>query len=350
MKIFVNARFLTQPISGVQRYGIECCRQILKICPNVEFLTPANIIHEDLAAEFNAQVIGKYKGHNWEQIDLPLHLNLLNDPPLLNLANSAPVAYHNNYMTLHDLAFMHREQWNSLFFATWYKWLVPRIARKAKHIFTVSRTIAAEIEQTLNVPADKISVTYNGLAPHLSIAHDQKVKKEKIILSVGSFNLRKNHHKLIEAFLQSNIKDEYTLIIVGDKNKVFKNAGIDEQMLVNTNVKLMNGVTDDELTELYQKAEVVASLSAYEGFGIPVLEGLYFGCKAICSDIQAYKELYDNYAYFCNTEEIQSVSRLLEYVASVQYHIPDLNSLLEKYNYTNAAKTIVKTITGSSNL
>jgi glycosyltransferase involved in cell wall biosynthesis len=347
MKIFINARFLTQPVSGVQRYAIECSRQILKMYPDAEFLAPANIIHNDIATELNAKIIGSYKSHNWEQIDLPLHLNQLGNPPLLNLANTAPVAYSNSYVTIHDLAFMHSLRWNSALFATWYKWLVPRIAKKAQHIFTVSNTIAAEIQEKLHVPANKISVTYNGVAAHLqSIANN--LSKEKIVLSVGSFNLRKNHDKLVKAFLQSDIQNEYTLIILGDKNKVFKNAGLDEHRLTNANIKILEGVTDDELVELYQKAEIVASLSAYEGFGIPILEGLYFGCKAICSDIPAYKELYHNYAYFCGAEDIDGISKLLAEVAAVPPPANNINLLTEKYNYTSAAQTIIKTIAAAN--
>lgn len=349
MKLFINARFLTQPISGVQRYGIECSRQILKIYPNVEFLAPSDIIHHDLAKEFNVTIIGGYRGHNWEQIDLPLYLEQLGNPPLLNMGNAAPVAYKNTFVTIHDLAFMQKHKWNNLFFVSWYKWMIPRIAKKAKHIFTVSNTIKAEIQEILDVPADKISITYNGIAEHLQYATKHTTPKEKIILSVGSFNLRKNHEKLIEAFLQSGIKNEYTLIIIGDKSKVFKHTGLDDNELQNANIKIMEGLTDEQLAELYQKAEIVASLSAYEGFGIPLLEGLHFNCKIICSDIPAYKELYDNYAYFCSPENIPGISKLLEDVAKTPCQLPDAGSLAEKYNYLNSARTIVKAIEENSN-
>ncbi len=349
MKIFINARFLTQPISGVQRYGIECSRQILKIHTDVVFLAPADIIHHDLAQEFNVKIIGTYKGHNWEQIDLPLYLEQLGSPPLLCMGNAAPVAYKNTYVTIHDLAFMQKHRWNNLFFVSWYKWMIPKIAKKAKHIFTVSNAMKAEIQEILYVPADQISVTYNGIAEHL-LSTKEHTSKEKIILSVGSFNLRKNHEKLIQAFLQSSIKDEYTLIIIGDKYKVFKHTGLDDQELQTTNIKIMEGLTDEALAELYQKAEIVASLSAYEGFGIPLLEGLHFNCKIICSDIPAYKELYDNYAYFCNPENIPGISKLLEEIAAAPYQPADTGLLAEKYNYLNSARTIVEVIEANSNV
>src|SRR5690348_16046794 len=120
MKIFVNARFLTQPLSGVQRYGIECSRQIKKLLPDVTFIAPHNVLHKDIAKELNVKVVGVNKGHLWEQVDLPFYLAKQKHPPLLNLANTGPLLYSNNFITIHDLAFYHRPEWNSKAFSTWY--------------------------------------------------------------------------------------------------------------------------------------------------------------------------------------------------------------------------------------
>ena len=223
MKIFVNARFLTQALSGVQRYGIECSRQIKKLYHEAIFVCPENILHHDIAEELEAQIVGKRTGHVWEQSELPLFLAKKGKPPLLNLANTAPFFYNNNYITIHDLAFYHHPEWNSKLFSAWYNILIPRLAYKCRHIFTVSKTMKDEITRCYHIPGPKISVTYNGIGQTmLSDKMADTGKKEKIILSVGSFNTRKNHQNLIAAFLQSDIKSTFQLVIIGDKNKVFK--------------------------------------------------------------------------------------------------------------------------------
>src|SRR4051812_10015581 len=107
MKIFVNARFLTQPLSGVQRYGIECSLQIKKIRPATVFLTPPGAIHTEVAEQLGAQTIGTHSGHRWEQFDLVSYMRKQKGAPLVNLANTAPLFYSNNYITIHDLAFYH---------------------------------------------------------------------------------------------------------------------------------------------------------------------------------------------------------------------------------------------------
>ena len=344
MKIYVNARFLTQPLSGVQRYAIECSQQIKKLCPEITFLCPENILHHKIAAKLKPCIIGKKTGHLWEQTELPLFLAKNKNPVLLNLANTAPLLYGNNYITIHDLAFYRHPEWNSKMFSMWYNILIPRLAYKAKHIFTVSRTMKDEIINTYHIPAAKISVTYNGIAEHMLRSKKERTNdKENIILSVGSFNIRKNHQNLIKAYLNSNIKDKYRLVIVGDRNKVFSETGLDEQKLNNSNIEIYEGFPDEELIAMYQTAKVVVSLSLYEGFGIPLLEGLFYGCKVICSDIPVYRELYGDSATFCDPVDINSITAVLDNIDATPA-MGDIDLLLKQYNYADAAKVIVEKI------
>ena len=345
IKIFVNARFLTQSISGVQRYAIECSRQIKKIYPNAFFLAPDNILHDDIANELNVNIIGRNKGHLWEQIDLPKYMAKNNSPALLNLANTGPLIYKNNYITIHDLAFYHHPEWNTKLFFKWYNFLVPKLAKRAKHIFTVSDTIRGEIIKYFHVPEAKISVTYNGLSQNILLEDKFSCSnKEKIILCVGSFNTRKNHHMLIKAFLESNIKSEYKLIIIGDKNKVFSESNIDEQTANDNKIEIIQKLSEDALANIYCRADIIASLSLYEGFGIPLLEGLYFGCKALCSDTPVYRELYDKYAYFCNPYNINDIKDALEKITRNSDKAVDVALLCDKYNYIQSANTIINNI------
>ena len=351
MKLFINARFLTQPISGVQRYAIECSRQIKKIYPESVFLSPGNIIHEDIAKELGALVIGKNTGHKWEQIDLLFYLIRNGGAPLLSLANTAPLFYTNNYIVIHDLAFYHHPEWNSKQFAMWYNILIPRLARSSRHIFTVSQTIKNEIIKYYKEPASKITVTYNGLSKGFTERSSEGiVQKDAIILMVGTFNKRKNQQQLLKAFLECGIRNKYQLVFVGDKNKAFSESGIDEKELHNDHIKVYEHPDNKVLRSLYEKAEIVVSLSEYEGFGIPVLEGLFFGCKVLCSDIPVYRELFDGYVTYCDPHNINGIGKALEKVSEQKGNFGQegINLLLEKYNYEKSAETIVSIINAAS--
>ena len=311
------------------------------------FLAPLNILHQDVANELGAVVVGRNTGHTWEQLDLPFYLSSKKNPPLLSLANTAPLAHRNNFVCIHDLAFYHHPEWNSKAFSIWYNVLIPRIAMGARHIFTVSETMKQEIAACYRVPPARISVTYNGIGSHLTMPEGAPVpEKELMILSVGTFNVRKNHQQLIKAYLASEAKHQYRLVIVGDKNKVFTETGIDEQQLTSNNITILQHLTDGELKTIYQKAAVVVSLSDYEGFGIPMLEGLYFGCRLLCSDIPVYHELFDGYASFCNQKDVQAITDALNSLCTNDdtFAGPDAGRLFEKYSYERSARTILSKI------
>lgn len=350
MKIYVNARFLTQPISGVQRYGIECSRKIKKLYPATVFLTPHNIWNKNVAKELNAIVVGTHTGHLWEQIDLVRYMRSnTNNAPLFNACNTAPLLYSNNFITLHDLAYKKYPEWNSRWFAAWYNFMVPKLVKKCTHLYTVSNTVRAEIMECYNVPDEKISVTYNGLSVEmLQVSREVAMPKEKVILAVGSFNLRKNHQSLINAFMSSTIKDTHKLVLVGDENRVFRDTGIDPHTLKMNNIVVHSNLTDAELIQLYCTAEVVVSLSVYEGFGIPLLEGLYFGCKLVCSDIAVYRELYADVATFAQPHNIDDIVAALK--AAVSRAAPAAESvarLCARYNYGVSAETILQAMISS---
>ncbi|GAA4462034.1 glycosyltransferase family 1 protein [Nemorincola caseinilytica] len=300
-----------------------------------------------MANELGVTIIGKRRGHAWEQTDLPLYLARQGRPPLWNPCNTAPLLYSNNFITLHDLAFYHHPEWNSKRFAMWYNILIPRVVKGARHIFTVSETIKREITNIYHRPAQGVSVTYNGISDAMLTHERQDRPKERMILSVGSFNKRKNHHSLIKAFCESDLKNTHTLVMMGDKNRVFSETGINEEDLQRDNIKVLRDVPEQELMDMYSRAEIVVSLSLYEGFGIPVLEGLYHGCKVVCSDIAVYRELYGDVATFCDPLDTTAIAQAIRRCADGPApYAAQVQALCNRYNYDTAADTIINVMTG----
>lgn len=346
MNIIINSRFLSQPISGVQRYAIECCKKIKKKYPTTTFVCPSNIIHKDIASELEVSTIGKRNGQLWEQIDLPIYLAKLGNPPLVNLCNTGPLMYNNNYITIHDLAFKNHPEWNSKIFSWWYNFMVPKIARKAKHIFTVSNSIKEEICDTYIINSNLVSTTYNGLsATFLESIHLNTQNKDRTILCVGSFNKRKNHHLLIEAYLDSELQHDYQLVIVGDKHKVFSETGLDQNMLEKSGIVIKSKLTDEALIAEYAKAEIIVSVSSYEGFGIPILEGLAMGGKVVCTPIAAYQELFNDAVIFTEGFKVADIKdALIHATKSTAPEAAIVNNYINKYSYDAAADVILSKV------
>ena len=93
--VYVNARFLTQKLTGVQRFAYEISKNISKISDRkIILLTPRfSKINKSYKHSFNIKKIGYNKSHIWEQVDLFLFLKGNNNPLLINLTNSGPILF-----------------------------------------------------------------------------------------------------------------------------------------------------------------------------------------------------------------------------------------------------------------
>ncbi len=344
MTIFVNARFLTQELSGVQRYAAEISKEIKKQFPQAIFLSPKNILDKELSDLLNVRVIGHNSGHIWEQIDLFLYLKKIKNqkPFLINLANTAPLLFTNNILVIHDLAALKSDGWNSPLFKWWYRFILPRLSRKSKHIFTVSETMKKEIVTTLSIADSKIDITYNGLSEFFFKQMPENTVKQKIILAVGSINKRKNYERLIHAFIESANPD-YTLKIVGHSSNIYSSDTIIQKLVSsNKNIELLASTDDRQLMELYASSEIFVCISDYEGFCIPILEALHFKCKVICSDLEVFHEIYGSCVNYCDSTRLNAITDCLKWcIHKNEINEKEISKLEEKYNYKNSAEKIL---------
>ena len=102
---------------------------------------------------------------------------------------------------------------------------------------------------------------------------------------------------------------------------------------------IINNLSESELVQLYKESEVFVSLSAYEGFGIPVLEAISNQCKVLVSDIPVFHELFTGYVNFTKLDS-ESVRVGLEEIIKEKKLPISTTSLLEKFSYRKAAISI----------
>jgi len=305
-RLVINCRFLTQNITGVQRFAIEIAKQLKVLYPSeIQFISPKNIIHIDLAEELDIKVIGNRTGHLWEQIDLPRYLKSIASPLLLNLANTAPLFYKNKIITVYDLAFHHYPNWFSKKFVLVYNFLIPRICKNSKHIFTDSEYVKKDISKSYGIDKKKITTIYGSYSEIFKCNSNQK---EGFVLAVGSIDPRKNLLALINIFKHiRNVK----LLIVGQENKVFSSLGIKD---LPDNILFTGYVDDIDLVNLYNKASLFVYPSFFEGFGIPPLEAQACGTPVVCSNTTSLPEVGKESVIYCDPYSQQDIKDKIELI------------------------------------
>ena len=127
-----------------------------------------------------------------------------------------------------------------------------------------------------------------------SIENKEKNKNQTYkILSVGTVEPRKNHLNLIEAIkiVNNNTKLDFELIIIGNNNFKDLEYRIENEIKSLKNISWIKNVNDQVLVELYKDSYFTVYPSIEEGFGIPIIESLWYGKPCICHNSSASYEV-----------------------------------------------------------
>lgn len=180
--------------------------------------------------------------------------------------------------------------------------------RHAKAILTISQFSRNAIIKEYGVPPERVIVTYPGLT--MPKAKSVTNRFGDYILSVGTLQPRKNFVRLIEAF--SLIAAKYPklmLVVVGRRGWMYeeilaspKRYGVEER------VKFLDYVADEELPPLYREAKVFVLPSLYEGFGLPVLEAMSYGCPVVVSRTSSLPEIAGEAGIYVDPEDVESIA------------------------------------------
>jgi glycosyltransferase involved in cell wall biosynthesis len=326
MKIYINARFLSQRITGVQRFAIELSKKIKSINKDIIFIAPKYIIHNKIPKELNVQSCGYLHGHLWEQIELPFYTH---DGLLLNLCNTGPIIHHNSITVIHDAAVFAKPEGFSRQFKIAYKQLLPRIGRKSKKIITVSNFSKNELVHFCKIDPSRIEVIAESGA-HIkeydsdkSILKKNNLRNKKYILAVSSLNPNKNFSSVSNAlkFVDKDIVKDIDFAIVGGNNHCFSTN------TSNSSAKNLGYVTDEELKALYENAFCFIYPSLYEGFGLPPLEAMECGCPVLCSNAASLPEVCSDAAIYFDPYQPKDIAKKIKMLICS----PSLrNELIEK--------------------
>jgi glycosyltransferase involved in cell wall biosynthesis len=282
--IAVNARYLLKTrISGVERYAREVVDRLaerIDIC----LYKP----------EYSSTAYQLF----WEQVLLPAFLR--EKPVLFNPCNLAPVSYRRNVVVLHDVFPLMFPRFYSAGFRRYYGTLVPLLARQALHILTVSAFSKEQLVRYLNVPAERISVVYNGVSKRFSSLERSGADRLRrryglarpYILYTGSLEPRKDVGTLIRAFgwarRHCGLRD-HCLVIAGNRHPNF--APAEGHFAADPEVHFLGYVDERDLPALYACAELFVYPSLCEGFGLPVLEAMASGTVALATDGSSLREI-----------------------------------------------------------
>lgn len=302
---YVNKRILQSHTTGVQRY-------LMSILENKDTFPLREIKPK--------KPLTGMKGHLWEQFLLPLKLSY-NDV-LWSPSNTGPIyCKAKHVVTMHDFATLDHPEWTSRSFNTFYRFLLPKLAKQADVIIAISEYTKNRILYHTDIDESKISVIKNGVDDRFfiktgrdfksQIMSKYKIPSERYILSVSSIEPRKNIGSLLKAWsqIQHKVDDDIWLVLVGRQNpKIFSDAGLSN---VPERVCFTGFVEDEDLAAIYQNALLFSYVSLYEGFGLPPLEAMAAGVSVLTSNTTSIPEVVGDKAVIVNPLSVSEIAENL---------------------------------------
>lgn len=343
--IYVNGRFLTRPMTGVERYAYHVCRALASLQLPFTVICPQAPI-QDCYDVSGLRIIrfGRGNSHFWEQFVLPFFFLGKRRYVLLSFTGLGSILIPHKVMTIHDLSFLEHPGWFSKAYYWWYKVMTPLAVRTSRCIITVSDFSRLEILRRypfLNptricvAPNAADALLFHQLAP-------RPEPPERFMLAVASMDPRKNFSRLVEAF--RDITD-CRLYIVGDSHPAFRRAAA-AVLPPSANIRFLGRVSDEDLVRLYNEAVGFISPSLYEGFGLPLLEAMCCGCPVLASDIPASREVCGTAALYFAPRDAASISQaIVRFLALSDADRQKLQTAgqenARRFSWTATAKTII---------
>lgn len=216
-------------------------------------------------------------------------------------------------MTIHDIqAFEPDLPWSNTpehrtFHRKWRSWL-PKAAREATRILTVSEFSKRRIAELAGVDPSKIGVVGNGVSDvFFQARRPPHAPRQPSVVVVGGLRTKKGAaDTLAVARILADRCSPLQIDVVGDN----EHRWVAESRLL-PNVHLHGPLPDEKLADMLAQASSLLFLSPYEGFGIPAVEAMAAGTPAVVANAAALPEVVGGAGLIIDSKEHEQIAHEL---------------------------------------
>ena len=313
--VSVNARFLTQPLSGVQRYATEILSALDRLLPDDYPVIPAFHPGPPLAAPPPWRILRPTpldgpRGHLWEQLALA---RAARGTRLLSLCGSGSLLHRDQVIVIHDANIWDAPDSFPRLYRSFHAAMRPRLAARVRTTATVSRAAAEALAPRLGQPVARLAVIPNAAGhlaatpPDPSVLFRHGLAPGGYFLAIGNQSPNKNLARLVAAHADARVLRPAIapLAVAGGAAPGLSAAPLSPR----PGLVLLGRVTDGELSALYNGARAFLWPSLSEGFGIPPLEAMQQGLPVLSSHSSAMPEVLGDAPLYFDPRDSQDITR-----------------------------------------
>ena len=207
-------------------------------------------------------------------------------------------------------------------------------------ITSISRTVINEIYEVFKINKEismqhilYVAQEFKDIADPI-ILNKLRLVNKKYIYTIAGTAPHKNLIFLINSFLKlCKVNDEYTLVVSGAVNSEYSNKY--------PNILFTPFISEEEKTSLIENAELFVFPSLMEGFGIPLIEGLYYNPNILVSDIEIFREIGKDYVRYFDPYNENFLIEYLENKSRININHQEAKEyVLNNFNSKKTAKKL----------
>ncbi len=279
--------------------------------------------------------------------DVTLFHGLSNELPLNIIGSGIP-----SVVTIHDVIYRRLPYCYNLPDRIIYDYKYGKSCKNANRIIAVSECTKRDIMHYYGIPEEKIEVVYQGcdniFRKPLNPEDRERIKKtyglpDNYILQVGSVEKRKNIELTIRSMV--NLPKELKLVAVGGGGEYKKKMKqLTQELGLTERVIWLEGVPFTDLPPLNRNAAAIAYPSFYEGFGIPVLEGLESERPVVAATGSCLEEAGGPDSIYVDPNSVREMSEALNAIlkgsADTKRMISEGKRYAKRFNIDDMAENI----------
>lgn len=214
-------------------------------------------------------------------------------------------------VTVHDLTHL---RFYTRLHRVYYNAVLRPLYRRCSAVVCVSDYTRREFLDWSGMPATRVHVIPNGVRAAFRINRDGYGLPYRYVLYPGNHRSYKNLARLVEAYAASSLpRNDIHLVMTGRENPALVARAAD--LGIASQVHFTGVLADADLPRLYRSAWLVAFVSLYEGFGLPVVEAMASEVPVLTSNVSALPEVAGGAALLVDPYSTAAITRGLDTLA-----------------------------------
>ena len=327
MKIAFDAKRALNNASGLGNYSRNLLNALMQNFPDEEYLLFSPMAKDEFFHQLNEEfkvIFPETKFQKsfhalWRSFGIKNDLQKHRVNIYHGLSNEIPFnIQHSNFktvVTIHDLIFLKHTEQYSFIDRKIYEAKTKYAAKHADKIIAVSSETKNDLIEFYGENEEKIEVIYPVIDSKYEIRNTKYEitakynLPQKYILNVGSFFPRKNQKIIVEAFdlIKNKVEEDLVLVGTGGNTRSEIEALIRKKNL-QTRVKIISSVSNEELPAIYRAASVFVFPSLYEGFGMPIVEALFSKVPVVATKGGCFEEAGGKDSLYVNPNSAEEIA------------------------------------------